>query len=89
MRIKYNYVLQTIVDEYIVVPIADEADRLHGVIKLNKTGAFLWNYLEVQNRSYENMVNAIINEYGIEYSVACNDVDMFINQLKSIGCIEY
>lgn len=89
MRIKKNYVLQTIADEYIVVPIADEADRLHGVIKLNKTGAFLWNYLEGQHRSHENLVNAIIQEYGIEHAVACNDVDTFIDQLKSIGSIEY
>lgn len=88
MKIKNNYVLQTVTDEYIVVPIADEADRLHGVIKLNETGAFLWNYIEKQNYSMENMVEAIIHKYGVERSIARNDVSTFIAQLKSIGCLE-
>ena len=42
MKIKDNYVLQTMADEYIVVPVGEEADRVHGIIKLNETGAFLW-----------------------------------------------
>ena len=88
MKIKNNYVLQAIADEYLVVPIAEEADRLHGVIKLNETGAFLWNYLVKGVDSKAEMETAIMHEYNIDQSSAHQDVESFLSQLGAIGCLE-
>ena len=54
MKIKDNYVLQEVAKEYLVVPIAEEADRLQGIIRLNESGAFLWKYLESGTDSHSN-----------------------------------
>ena len=88
MKIKENYVLQTIGDEYIVVPIAEEADRLHGVISLTETGAYLWRCLMQGVDSKSELETDLIQEYGISSDLAYNDVDAFVSQLESIGCLE-
>lgn len=86
MKIKDNYYLQAVADEFVVVPIAEEADRLHGVIKLNEVGAFLWRRLE-QSASTDDLTSLLMQEYGIDAETARRDVISFLNKLESIGCI--
>lgn len=88
MKIKKNYVLQQIVDEYIVVPIAQEADRLNGVLKLNETGAYIWKILEKGTDSRDDIVEALCLEYNKERPIVQEDVDLFLKQLEAFGCLE-
>lgn len=88
MKIKENYVLQKVGDDCIVVPIAEEADRLHGVVSLNETGEYLWRRLLEGVELKSELETDLIQEYGISPDLAHNDVDSFILQLDSIGCLE-
>ena len=88
MKIKKDYVLQKIADEYIVVPIGEEADRLHGVIRLNDAGAYLWEILEKGVTVKEELQMALMQKYGIERTVACDDVDAYLSKISAIDCIE-
>ena len=88
MKIKDNFVLQAIADEFIVVPIADDAERLHGIIKLNETGAFLWKYLSEHSVSKDELAHVLQAQYGIQIEKAIVDTDDFINQIDGLGCIE-
>ena len=89
MKIKSNYVLQEVVDEYIVVPIGEEADRLHGVLKLNAVGAFIWKILSNGVDSEEEIKKLIMDEYNIDKFTAEQDITMFLKQLNEFGCLEY
>ena len=53
MRIKQDYILKTIGDEIIIVPVKDEAVRFNGIITVNKTAAFLFQLL--QENDYNEM----------------------------------
>ena len=88
MKIKDNYVLQKIVDEYLVVPVAEEADRLHGVIKLTETGAFIWDYLLKGIKCIDELEKPFMLKYKIDKTTAHKDIEDFISQLYSIGCLE-
>lgn len=88
MKIKENYVLQKIEDENIAIPVGDEAERVHGVIRLNETGAFLWEKIAAGDMSIEQVTDALISEYNVDYNTAKSEIESFISQLKSIGCIE-
>lgn len=88
MRISDNYVLQRIADDYIAVPVGSAADNLRGVIKLNETGAYLWNLLSEKEQTTEKLMDALIAEYGINKETARIDVEKVINRLRDIGCIE-
>lgn len=89
MKIKDNYVLQTMADEYIVVPVGEEADRVHGIIKLNETGAFLWKRMAGEKTSSEELEGILMAEYPVDGNQARKDVAVFIEQLINIGCIDY
>lgn len=87
MRIKDEFVLQELVDEYIVVPVGDEADRMQGIVRLNESGAFLWNLMLQNEQTEETLVNALIEKYGIDLDTAKEDVSSFVNAIKEYGCI--
>ena len=87
MKIKEGFVLQELVDECIVVPIGDEADRIHGVIKLNETGAFLWNLLAQKDQTEQDLVDEITGKYSADPDTAKGDVADFIETIKGYGCI--
>ena len=88
MKIKENYVLQRIEDECIIIPVGEEADRLHGVIRLNETGAFLWDLISSGDKSIDDLESALISEYVVDKVVARKEIEDFIVQLKDIGCID-
>ena len=88
MRIKDNFIFQNVADEYIVVPVGDQADRLNGIIKLNSAGAYLWNLLADKERSYEELIDSLIGKFKIERVLAETDVNRFVDQLKRLHCID-
>ena len=88
MKIKDNYVLQKIVDEYIVVPIAQEADRINGVFNLNETGAFIWQVLEKGTMTHDELVEALYLKYNEDRFIIEEDVNEFLEQLELFGCLE-
>ena len=88
MRISEDYVYQEIADEVIVVPVGQAAEKNKGIIKLNPSGAFLWRIMSVKNVSKEDLVQELMKEEGIDLLTAQMDVDKYIGQLMSFGCIE-
>ena len=89
MKIKDNFVLQTIADEYIVVPVAEEAMRINGVIKLNATGAFLWELLSQKDCDEKELVEKTIAQYHIRPEDTERDVKAFLKTLCEFGCFEH
>ena len=87
MRIKENYVMREVAGEYVVVPLYEEADVLHGVIKLTETGAFLWNLLAA-DQTEETLLKAILDEYNVGTEKAAQDIKAYLSSLKEIGCLE-
>lgn len=88
MKIKDSFVLQELVDEYMVVPVGDEADRMQGIIRLNETGAFLWKLLSEKDQTEDDLVKAITDEYDTDNETAKKDVTAFIDTIKQFGCLE-
>lgn len=88
MKIKENFVLQEIAEEGIVVPIGNESDVLHGVVKLNSAGLFLWKQMVNNDQNRESLSSLLANEFAITQERAQIDVDRFLLQLRNIGCIE-
>ena len=88
VKINENFVLQQVADESIVVPVGEATKRLHGVIKLNSTGTFLWKMLENKNLSQEELVQELLSEFSADANQAREDVSIFVQQLNSFGCLE-
>lgn len=88
MKINENYVLQEVVDENIIIPVGEAADKLHGIIKLNTTGAYLWKLLSQDDLSTEELTEKMITEFSVDEGTAKEDISMFVKQLSEYGCFE-
>lgn len=87
MKINSNYVLQTIADEHIVVPVGKAAGRLHGIMKLNETGVFLWLLLSQSEKTRDELISATCTEYRVDSNVATADIDTFLLRLQAMGAL--
>ena len=45
MKIKSGFVLEKVGGDYLAVAVGELADYFNGMVRLNETGAFLWNLL--------------------------------------------
>ncbi len=87
MKIKQGFVLKSIADSHIVVPLGSQVVDFSSIIKLTDTGAFLWSQL-CSDISAEELVSALTAEYDVDDATATRDVDAFITKLKDADLLE-
>ncbi|WP_343002988.1 PqqD family protein [Intestinibacter bartlettii] len=87
MKLKEGFVFRKIAGDNVVVPVGQQISKFNGLIKLNESGAFLWNILK-EGSSKEELVDKLLEEYEIDRDFAENDVEKFINILKERDMLE-
>jgi len=87
MKIIGEYVLRSIAQEYILVPIGKTAMELNGMITLNEIGVFIWNRLQ-DECGREQILKEILDEYEINEEQAKRDLNEFIQQLEEAHLIQ-
>ena len=88
MKIKEGFILREVAGSYVVVAVGAASKDFRGVIKLNGSGAFLWKVLEKEDKSTEDLVKALLDEYEIDEETAKKDVNDFVDRLKGAKIVE-
>ena len=86
MKLKSGFVLKSVGDNHIVVPVGAQTVDFRCMITLNETGAFLWERLSADT-TQETMVDALLAEYEVDRDTAAQCVDAFIEKLKEYECL--
>ena len=87
MKIKAGFVVRQVGGENVVVPVGAMSKQFHGMINLNETGAFLWNFY-TQNHTVDEGVAALLAEYDVEEEIARADVETFVETIMNNGFAE-
>lgn len=87
MKTKEGFELVNILNEWLVVPIADKMAEMKGIITLSESGVFLWKQLQ-HDISINELVSLLCNEYDVDQITAENDVRIFIDNLCQIGLLQ-
>lgn len=87
MKIKDGFILRNVAGNNVVVPIGQATIDFNGMISLNDTGAFIFEQM-LNEITRDELVQAVINEYGIDGELAQKDVDAFIEKIKGEGLFE-
>lgn len=87
MKIKEGFVLRKIASSWMVVPLGDRAEELNGIISLNETAAFLWEYLQ-EEHTQEEAVAAIVAEFDVAPELAQKDVAALLANMKAAGLLD-
>ena len=87
MKIKENFTLRHIADEYIVMPTGSSIANFDGAIALNEVSAFIFEKL-TNPMSKDDLVIALLNEYNVDKETATKDIDALISKFEEMGIIE-
>lgn len=87
MKVKKNYVLKEIADEYVVIPVGKEAVKFNGLISLNKSGKRL--FVKLQEETNEAaLVDYLLSVYDVDEEKAKLDVSNFLAVLRGKELLE-
>lgn len=82
MKIKEGFIIKKLGIGYIVVTVGDASKDFNGVIRLNETGAFLWQSIQDGADSREKLIQAMLDRYeDLNQETAEKDLDEFIGKV--------
>lgn len=87
MKLKYDFAVREIAEDFVLVPLGAAALKLSGMITTNAVGAFLWEQLASETTE-EAMVKRLIEEFQVDAVTATNDVKEFVSQLQELDLVE-
>ena len=82
MKINRDFTIQKVGASYVAVAVGETSKKFHGMIRLNETGAFLWNQMTERDCTEEELVEALLAEYDIDRETATTDVKRMLDGLK-------
>lgn len=81
MKVRDGFILRSMGENHLVVPVGSATVDFRCIITLNDTGAFLWKQLQ-EERTEEELVKALLGEYEVSADVATRDVTAFVEELR-------
>ncbi len=81
LKTKEGFVLQKMIDDYMIIAIGDAGASFRDILKTNKTGAFYWKQLE-KGTTVEAMVERSLQEYeDLTPEAAKEDIEAFLKDV--------
>ena len=87
MKLKYEFTVRKIMDEYVVIPVGESAIAVSGMLVTNDVGATLWEGLKTDTTE-EALVARLLEEFDIDAVTAKQDMAEFIANLRKIELLE-
>ncbi len=87
MKIKSGFILHVVGGEHVVVPVGERTKDFKGMIRLNGSGAFLWELMQ-KEFTRESVLAALLAQYEVTEEVASETLDQFIGTLRDAGLLE-
>ena len=82
MQINKDFTIQKVGAFFVAVPVGETSKSFHGMVRLNETGAFLWNLMAQKDMTEEALVDALLEEYDVAREVAERDVHRVVETLS-------
>ena len=80
MQINKDFTIQKVGASYVAVPVGETSKTFHGMVRLNETGAFLWEKMK-KECTEADLVEALLAEYEVSREVAERDVHRVVELL--------
>ncbi len=87
MKIKEGFILQDMGSSYLAVAVGELADSFTSLVKLNSSGAFLWQKA-LSETTVDALAESLVQEYGIDIALAKRDAAAFVETLMKNGILE-
>lgn len=88
MRIKQGFALKTENDQTFIVCDKSINRNFNSTIFLTDTAIFLWEMMQSDDITKEQMLDGLLKKFDISTVLALNDIDVFLRTLKENGILE-
>lgn len=86
MKQSPNYLLRSVADSLVLVPVGEATEKFPGMISMNATSAFLWECLAAE-QTENSLTQALLEKYEVVEEKAREDVKNFLKTLSAIGAV--
>ena len=86
MKRNPDFLLKDVAGKQVLVPVGKAAAAFPGMISVNASGKFIWEFLE-QSHRFEDVVDAMTRQYEVTAETAQKDAQIFIDRLRSVKAI--
>mgnify|MGYP001026822312 FL=1 len=87
MKIKQGFVMRDVAGQAVAIATGEASKSFHGMVKLNDTGAVIWNGIE-KGLDEAEIAEQLAASYDVEVSQALKDVESFIARMRDAGLVE-
>ena len=87
VKLKQGFTVRNVVGEYIMMPTGENIKYFDGSIILNDVSAFLVKHMQ-NPITKEDLLSLVLDEYEVERERAEQDLDKFLETLKSYDMID-
>ncbi|MBQ8495276.1 MAG: PqqD family protein [Clostridia bacterium] len=88
MKTKAGFMRRKLGTQEVVVAVGEASKQFSGIIRLNETGAFLWDLLASGDRTEAELVDALLAEYDVSRELATADVAKFVATIRAEGMLD-
>ena len=88
MKIKSGFVVQKVGSSYLAVAVGERADDFNAMIRMNSTGAFVWEQLSARDMTEDELVASLVAEYSIPTELAARDIASVTSALRGAGLLD-
>lgn len=86
MKINSGMILTKLDDEYVAVSTGD-VKSFHGIVKMNKTGADIWNFVE-EGLSETQIAEKLVEKYDeVDFQTALENTKYVLDTLREKGIL--
>lgn len=86
MRQNPEFIMRSVVDKNVIVPVGQAAESYHGMLSVNTTGAYIWELL-TSEQTEDTLTDALTEKYEVAREIALADVRHFLAKLRKVGAI--
>ena len=86
MKLKYNFVLNQLGEEFVAVPIGDSVIEFNGLLKLNESAAYIIESLN-NEITYDDLCMNVAAKFSTTTDDARKNIDYIIDGLMNAGLI--
>lgn len=87
MKIKSDFEIVNIDDDYMLVPVGDQIESFKGTVILNEVTAYLLEKMRV-DRTIEELIKLLTSEYDVDEITAQRDLAELLNEMRKIGILD-
>lgn len=88
MRVTKDLIYREIAGDHLLIPTGATALKIHGMITVTDSGVLLFQKLQNEDTTMEELVDLLLGEYDVDEKTAKEDVAAFLGKMKALGILE-